>query len=216
MIKLLIYDLDGTLIDSGEDIARAVNAMLQTLNLPPLPKGLIATFVGNGVAHLITQSLIQSGGSAERVQEAIRLYRDHYSKHMLDHTRLYPSVKSVLEHFKDRKQGVITNKPENFSNLILKHLGVQNYFFRVIGGENSFPKKPSPDAVIEMMASLGISKNETVLIGDSAIDIETGKNAGIKTVAVTYGFGKPEEIRSAGPDLALNDLSELKGSSLFN
>lgn len=215
MIKLLIYDLDGTLIDSREDIANAVNAALAALRLPPLPKHLICTFVGNGVTHLIRKSLEKAGSQKNQLEDGIRLYRDHYSKHLLDHTRLYPSAKPVLEYFKDRKQGVITNKPEDFSNTILNHLGVYSYFFRVTGGDSKFQKKPSPEAVIEMMAAVGAERNETVLIGDSAIDVETGKNAGVKTIAVTYGFGTLEEIQSAGPDVILNDLSELKKSVLY-
>jgi len=216
MIKLLIYDLDGTLIDSMDDIANAVNAALNVLGLASLPKDLICKFVGGGVRPLITQVLMRAGGRAERVDEAVVFYQDFYSKHLLDHTRLYPSAKQVFEYFKNRKQGIVTNKPQAFSEIILKDLGIDTYFFRVIGGDQKFQKKPSSEGVSDIMASAGAQKDEAVLIGDSVVDVEAGKNAGIKTIGAAYGFGEPEEIKASHPDFIINQLIELKDIPLFN
>jgi len=219
MIKLLIYDLDGTLIDSCRDIANAVNWTLKELALRKLPIETISSFVGRGVTNLMTGVLkeaLKEVGKQNRQSEienllgrSVRLYRSHYAKHLLDETKLYPSVQMVLEHFKDRKQAVITNKPEGFSNEILRGLKIDSYFFRVIGGDQKFPKKPAPEPVLEIVRSAGVGFDETVLIGDSAIDIKTGRNAKIKTIAVTYGFSNIDEIKHSAPDFVLNDLAEL-------
>ena len=219
MTKLLIYDLDGTLIDSAQDIANAVNWTLKEMGLRRLSLDEIRSFIGTGVEELMRRTLDEalSGEKtlgeenevAALLERSSQLYRSHYASHLLDETQLYPSVRMVLEYFKDRKQAVITNKPEGFSRKILRGLGIDSYFFRVIGGDQAFPKKPAPAAVLEIVGSAGIGPAEAVLIGDSAIDIETGKNAGVKTVAVTYGFRSRPEIERAQPDLIVGDLSEL-------
>lgn len=219
MIKLLIYDLDGTLIDSCRDIANAVNWTLKEIGFKELSLKQISSFVGRGVTNLMTgvlkESLRQEGNSNEEskmdklLEQSIKLYRAHYGKHLLDETKLYPSVKTVLEHFKNRKQAVITNKPEGFSNEILKGLKIDSYFFRVIGGDQKFPKKPAPEPVLEIVKSAQVHPDEGVLIGDSAIDVETGRNAKIKTIAVTYGFNSLDEIKHSGPDFIFSDLAEL-------
>lgn len=212
MIQLIVYDLDGTLIDSRRDIANAVNWALRELGLKELPMEKVSAFVGNGVSHLMRQALEEDLGKdkAKALLEcSIKLFRRCYGKHLLDETRLYPSVRKVLEFFKDRKQAVITNKPQDFSLQILEGLGVRSYFFRVCGGDAGFPKKPAPESLREIMRSARIQPQETVFVGDSAIDIETGRNAGVQTVAVSYGFGKLREIEDARPDKIVHDLEEL-------
>ena len=216
MIKLLIYDLDGTLIDSCKDIANGVNWALKGLGFRALSEKQISSFVGKGVRNLMQMVLQESSQRKEKPDEkllerAIKLYRNHYQHHLLDKTKLFPSVREVLEHFKGRKQAVITNKPEDFSRQILNGLGIASYFFCVIGGDRTFPKKPSPEPVLEIMKLARALPSETVLVGDSDIDVQTGKNAGIKTIAVTYGFGSHQEIRHSNPDLILDDLQELIG-----
>ena len=211
MIQLIIYDLDGTLIDSRRDIADAVNWTLRELGLGELPMDKVSALVGGGVAHLMRQSLEEAGENGPKLplERSIKLFRKRYSEHLLDQTKLYPSVRKVLEFFKDRKQAVITNKPENFSLQILQGLGIRPYFFRVFGGDTGFPKKPAPEGLLEVLRAARVRPEEAVLVGDSAVDIETGRNAGVKTIAVTYGFGKREEIEKAGPDRTLDNLDEL-------
>ncbi len=225
MIKLLIYDLDGTLIDSRWDIANAVNWTLKEMGFRELSLERISSFVGSGVHHLMRSVLNESLGEREVsekdarankfLERSIKLYRSRYAEHLLDETKLYPSVRVVLEHFKDRCQAVITNKPETFSHEILRGLGIDSYFFRVIGGDQAFAKKPSPESVLDIVKSAQVSSDETVLIGDSTIDIETGRNAGIKTIAVTYGFSGRRQVESSRPDFILSDLSELVECPFF-
>lgn len=229
MIRLIVYDLDGTLIDSRRDIANAVNWTLQELDLGGLPIERVSAFVGNGVKNLMRQALEEVGagpracpenGSSQGVRQprgvaptvlerSIKLFRRRYEEHLLEDTHLYPSVRKVLEFFKARLQAVMTNKPEDFSLKILRGLGIDFYFFRVLGGDRGFPKKPAPEPLFEILRSAGVSSEEALLVGDSATDVETGRNAGVKTVAVTYGFGSRSEIEKSKPYAILNDLTEL-------
>jgi phosphoglycolate phosphatase len=210
MIRLLLYDLDGTLIDSRLDISNSVNWTLQELGFTPLPVERVSDFVGNGVVNLMRKALEEIGARNDRLLErSIKLFRRRYGEHLLDQTRLYPSVRKVLEFFKDRKQAVLTNKPEAFSHTILRGLGIDSFFFKVVGGDQGFPKKPAPEPVLEILSAAGVSRGEAILVVDSATDVETGRNAGVKSVAVTYGFGRVEEIQKSQPDLILNDLEEL-------
>lgn len=221
MIKLLIYDLDGTLIDSKKDIACSVNRTLQNLGLHSLPEPVIAGYVGNGVPHLMTQVLTKvgitlNGPDDEQLKNAVVFYKNDYAQHLLDHTRLYPSVPEVLERFKHLKQGVITNKPGRFTRIILKILGVDRYFFRMVGSEDEFERKPSPASVLDMMQSTGARPEETLIIGDSLIDIQTARNANVKIAAVSYGFSKKKELEEAKPDFLYDDLIELTRCQLFS
>lgn len=215
MIKLIIYDLDGTLIDSRQDIADAVNWTLKELGLGELPIEQVSSFVGNGVTNLMRQALDEVAKGALPLGRSIKLFRRRYGEHLLDKTQLYPSVRKVLEFFKDREQAVITNKPSNFSVEILQGLGIHSYFSRIVGGDQEFPKKPSPEPLFDILRTAEVSKDEAVLIGDSATDVETGHNAGVKTVAVTYGFGKYSEIQKSKPDFILDDLEKLITCPLF-
>ena len=210
MIRLIVYDLDGTLIDSRLDIANAVNWTLKELGRNELPAEKISGFVGSGVKNLMLQSLMETGQKPlPSLEKAIKLFRGRYGEHMLVHTELYPSVRKVLEFFHLRRQAVVTNKPENFSIAILQGLGVDSYFFQIRGGDTGFPKKPAPGLLLDVILSAEVSPGETLLVGDSALDVETGRNAGVKILAVTYGFGSRTEIEKAGPDGILEDLSEL-------
>ena len=221
MIQLIIYDLDGTLIDSRRDIANAVNGTLHELGFRELPLERVSSFVGSGVKNLMSHSLKEVSpspfplplegerGGVRGLERAIKLFRRRYGEHLLDHTVLYPAVKKVLEHFKARKQAVVTNKPEDFSVKILRELGAAPYFFRILGGDAGFPKKPAPEPVHEILRLASVLPEEALFVGDSALDIETGRNAGVKTAAVTYGFGSREEVEAARPDFIFNDLEEL-------
>ena len=223
-IRLIIYDLDGTLIDSRCDIANAVNWALRELGLPELTMEEISSFVGHGVTNLLRGVLaaaLSKRTSAVQMSDAllersVRIYRARYAEHLLDETVLYTSVRDVLEHFKGRRQAVITNKPEGFSRRILEGLGIVHYFFKIIGGDQAFQKKPSAEPVLEIVKAAQVKISEAVLVGDSAVDIETGKNAGIKTVAMTYGFGSPKEIEKSAPDFMFDDFRKLIRCPIFS
>lgn len=206
-VDLIIYDLDGTLIDSREDIAQASNKMLAEFGLKKKSADEIAECVGRGVQNLVLGLLGKS--NEDKFDKALKILKKNYGDHLLDHTKLYPGVLETLEHFKHKKQVVITNKPEGFSVKILEGLGVMKYFSIVIGGDTVRTKKPSPESVFKILDELKISAERAIIVGDSSIDIETGKNAKVSVCAVTYGFGRLDEIQSAKPDFTIDQMDQL-------
>ncbi len=217
MIKLVIYDLDGTLIDSSKDISDSVNWALKQLGLGKLSENVIRSYVGSGVRNLLRGALAELGKpeNEQFLNKAVSLYKIRYADHLLDSTKLYPGVPNVLEYFSNKKQAVITNKPKLFSEQILKGFGIDRYFFEIIGGDDYFPKKPSPDSVLELIRKSQIKPDETILIGDSEIDIQTAKNAKIKMIAVTYGFSSRKELASQQPDFLIGQLDEMMNLKFF-
>ena len=207
MKRIIFYDLDGTLVDTKEDITASANHMLREMNLPLLTREQVIPFVGRGLRQLIAACL----GSDEPaiVDEATKIYRAHYAEHMLDHSCLYPGARDLLEHFKSRKQAVITNKPNPYSREILVGLGVAGYFMEIIGGNSEYPKKPDPAALVALMGQAGMKSEEALFIGDSVVDIQTGKAAGVETAVVTHGFDEEKAIRAAGPDVVAAGFTEL-------
>ncbi len=206
-MKLLIYDLDGTLVNTREDIVRAANHMLQQMGQSGISAEEVSSYVGKGLYFLIKGCLKTE--DAKKIEKGSKIYRDHYAAHMMDHSSLYPGAREILEYFKNKKQAVITNKPNPFSYQMLKALGVADYFVEIVAGDSDYPKKPDPGAVLAMMQKENVLPGETVFIGDSAIDIQTGRNAGIKTVVVTHGFSGEDELKLARPDAMVRDFSEL-------
>jgi phosphoglycolate phosphatase len=206
-IQLLIFDLDGTIIDSAEDLALSVNAMRERMGLPRLTHAEIARFVGHGVAHLVRRSLGPEAPE-ERVQEALEFFLAYYREHMLDHTVLYPGVLEALHQLKGRHLTVLTNKPVRFSELILQGLGVADRFCYIYGGNSFKQKKPDPVGAHKLMIDLQVPPRQTMMVGDSDTDVLTGRNAGIWTCGVTYGFGA-STLENAPPDFIINDLRQL-------
>ncbi|MBI3333714.1 MAG: HAD-IA family hydrolase [Candidatus Omnitrophica bacterium] len=205
--RLIVYDLDGTLVDTREDIAQSANHMLGRMGLAPLSVQEISGFVGDGVVSLV-QGCLRSQ-DPQRVEEGVRIYRAYYGSHFLDRSRLYPGARELLDHFNEKKQAVITNKPNPFSLDILKGLGVAGYFAEVIAGSVDYPAKPHPAALLAVMARSGAEPPQTLLIGDSPIDIELGRGAGVETVALTHGFGRRQEIEAAAPAAIVADFKEM-------
>lgn len=205
--KLIIYDLDGTLVDTRRDISDAANHMLRSMALPELPQTTIEKFVGRGVQDFIKNCL--GTGVRRQIEKGLKLFRAYYHDHMLDHSKLYPGAKELLDYFKDRFQAVITNKPDPFSAEILKGLGVADYFFYIVAGNSSFPRKPDPGAVRAIMRMKNVTPEETIFVGDSQIDIETARNSRVSAVIMTHGFVGADELKSAQPDLLVNHFSEL-------
>ena len=204
--SLIIFDLDGTLIDSRRDISESVNRMLRALSRPEKTEDEIASYVGNGVHNLIRASLGEA--NAELADRALNIFQREYDTHLLDHTKLYPGVKEKLATLSVPKV-VLTNKPLAFSEKILDGLGIRQHFARVLGGDMHFPKKPSPDAVYYLAKELNVKLEEILIVGDSPLDIQTGKAAGTQTCAVTYGFGKRDELAAAKPDYLIETFPEL-------
>ena len=206
-VRLLVFDLDGTLVDSKQDLALSVNAMRTHMGLAPLTLELISSYVGHGVTLLVRRSL-GTHATNENVEKGLAFFLGYYREHMLDNTAPYPGVAEALEGLSDHKMAVLTNKPANFSREMIARLGFSRYFSYVYGG-NSFPqKKPDPIGLHKLMEDLGISPRETLMVGDSDTDILTGRNAGVLTCGVTYGFGA-HTLEKVPPDLIVDDMREL-------
>ena len=213
MIKLLIFDLDGTLADTGQDITDSINFALEPLGIKPYPVEEIKAMVGSGITKLL-RSLALSDDQAEagksesnRFEKVVERFLNFYSNHLLDKTTAYPAVKETLLKLDSYKKAVLSNKREAFSKKILDGLGLLGTLDAVFGSDSLSEKKPSPVPVLEILDSFGISGDEAVIIGDSNFDIEAGKAAGIRSIAVTYGFRSKETLTDA--DFMIDSFGEL-------
>ena len=207
-ISLIVYDFDGTLVDTLFDIADSVNLTLSEIGLPQLPRGTIRKYVGRGVERLMSQTL--EGSFFTDIPKAVSLFKKHYSENLVHHTDFYPYGREILQHFKNKNQAICSNKPEVFIHRILESLNGLHYFDMVIGGDSVNSKKPNPEGLNFILQRLNISADEALLVGDSAVDIETGRRAGVYTCIVNFGLGFPDEIAVADPDCLIDSLSELK------
>jgi phosphoglycolate phosphatase len=206
-VKLIIFDLDGTLVDSGEDIARSVNELLERSERPPLDHDRIRSYVGNGVRKLLERSLGET--SDRELERAEALYLSIYRRRLLETTRPYPGVVPALEALhRERPLAVLTNKPVRESLAILEGLDLRRYFRAVYGGDSFARKKPDPMGVRFLREETEAGAEETLLVGDSTIDLETARNAGIRSCIVSYGMG-PWNPSTEPPDLTVDDLREL-------
>ena len=187
-VKALLFDLDGTLIDSKQDLVLAVNATLRSLGRKELPADLVASYVGSGAPVLIQRALGDSP-DGEEFQRALPFFLAYYEQHKLDFTRAYPGVREVLEQLRDTPMVVLTNKPVNISVRILEGLGLVS-FFQAVYGANSFPtKKPDPLGANTILRELKVAPHEAVMVGDSEVDVQTARNAGMISAIVNFGFG---------------------------
>lgn len=213
-IKLLIFDLDGTLIDSRLDLIHTVNAMLGHLGRPQLPGDVIATYVGDGAPMLVRRAL-GDPDDENIVRQALDYFLSYYREHKLDHTHVYAGIHQALasirrsQNGQARKLAVLSNKPVNPSRAILEALGLGDFFSQIYGG-NSFPtKKPDPLGAQTLLGDHGCRPKEAVIIGDSSNDVLTGRNAGLWTVGVTYGFA-PQTLELTPPDVLVDSPQELQ------
>ena len=209
--SLVVFDLDGTLIDSAADLAAAVNATLARLSpaTPPLPLERIRSFVGHGAGMLVARALL-AAGLPDRPEEILPLYLDVYRGRMLDQTRLYPGVAEALDALRGHTLAVLTNKPGDMSRAILAGLGVADRFARICGAEDVPAKKPDPAGLRLLMADAGTGPESVAMVGDSPVDVRTGRAAGVLTVGVSYGLD-PDGLRAEPPDVLLDDLRALPG-----
>lgn len=205
-VDLLIFDLDGTLIESKWDIAAAVNLTLDELGLPARSQEEIFGFVGDGVKKLLRLSVGE--GNEARFDDALRVFRGHYLAHCLDRTRYFPGIEPVLTHFARKKKAVATNKSLEYTLKILDGLG-NHHFAHVVGGDNGFGLKPEPGMLVHVMEQLGVDPERTVLIGDSTNDINGGHRAGIRVCAVGYGMGDREKMAACRPEWFIEAPEEL-------
>jgi phosphoglycolate phosphatase len=204
MSPVLIFDLDGTLVDSKKDIANSLNYALRHEGLAPLAQAKIEELVGHGAKTLVRDAL---GNPPDEVLGRVFLtFWNYYQEHLLDETRLYPSVAEFLENSKNWPKAVVTNKPELFSRKILEGLGVRGHFRWLIGGDTLPVQKPDPAVFAPIFHELGEPVGG-LMVGDSHVDIECGRAAGLKTCAVTYGFRPREELLDCRPDFLVDDFA---------
>jgi phosphoglycolate phosphatase len=212
-LKLLIFDLDGTLVDSRIDLANSVNAMLSHYGRPELPAEVISSYIGNGAPMLVRRSLGDPDDEAF-VQEALLYFMTYYREHKLDTTYVYHGIKESLEAIRNGGNGsaprmaVLSNKPVGPSRGIVDALGLGQYFFQVYGGNSFHTKKPDPAGVRALLEESGAQPSETVIIGDSDVDIITAQNAGVYSLAVTYGLA-PHTLEDVTPDMLIDHPQEL-------
>jgi len=215
-----IFDLDGTLVDSGRDIAISANFARAHFGLPELPEATIRSYVGDGVARLLTRALghdVRSGltgqaglpVSPERHAEATRVFFDHYGRHLLDHTRLYPGVLEILSRFRGVPLFVATNKPQSFSEKILEGLHVAGAFQRIVGGDVPPARKPDPNHLEVTLEGHAFDASTVVVVGDSPNDVNAGRAFGAMTVGCTYGLVKPAVVQAARPDFVIDRFDQL-------
>jgi phosphoglycolate phosphatase len=206
-VRALIFDLDGTLIDSKLDLVHSVNATLRDLRRPELPEETISSYIGNGAPVLVAKSLGQDV-NPEELARALKFFLSHYEAHKLDNTCAYPGVPEALEKLSAMPMAVLTNKPVRISVHILEALGLAKYFRAVYGGNSFETKKPDPLGAHTILREFSTRPSEAVVIGDSEVDVQTARNAGTLAAVVNYGFGIHD--RAAYPaDLYLDHLIDI-------
>ncbi len=200
MYKAIIFDLDGTLLNSLEDLADAVNSGLETLGYKPQPLEKFNKFVGNGALKLCTRALADYSAGTDEISKLHELFSENYRKHCTDKTRPYEGIKEMLDSLKEKgiKLAVASNKPDEFTKSLITSFFGDDLFSAVHGKREGRSTKPSPDIVNDILKELNVEKDDIVLAGDSDVDIMTAENAGIDSIGCTWGFRPKEELASAG------------------
>jgi phosphoglycolate phosphatase len=204
-IKLIIFDLDGTLVDTARDITNALNFAIKPYDMKNLTVEDTIKLVGEGVGRLVEKVL-----PAERMHlksDVMNRFLEYYSEHLTDNSKAYPHIKETLENLAGFRKAVISNKREDPSKRLIKELGLSEYFALIIGSDTAGERKPSPVPILYVISKIGVSPEESIIVGDSNYDIEAGKRAGVKTIAVTYGYRPRENLLEA--DHIIDDIREL-------
>lgn len=203
----VLFDLDGTLVDSRGDIAFSVNHTLTALGRPALDVATVERYVGDGVRQLLARA---AGPMDEKTtSRALEIFLPHYLEHCADTTRPYPGVMETLKRFSGKSLAVVTNKPEAHTWKTLRAAGMENFFRVVLGGDTLPTRKPAPEPLWEALNRTNTARNRAVMVGDSLVDIQAARAAHVPVVAVTYGFRPAEELAAALPDALINSFSDL-------
>ncbi len=211
MYKLVVFDLDGTLADTLEDLAYSMNAALKSENLPIHPVESYRKFVGNGISNLVKQVLMEKGDDEELCKRVKAFFDSYYPEHLCDFTKAYDGMSDVLNQLSAMsvKTAVHSNKPHAFVPQILESLYPKHEFDIAWGHKEQNERKPSPQALELIMSELGVEKGDTLYVGDSDVDVYTAHNAGVKVCGVEWGFRGKEELVSAGADFIAKDSKNL-------
>lgn len=213
-IQLVIFDLDGTLIDSRLDLVHSVNAALRHIGRPELPEDVIASYVGDGAPILIQRALGGEAVDEPLVRKGLEFFLSYYRAHKLDHTTVYPGVAEALAAIQSsqngvpRRMAVLSNKPVIPSRAIVEALGLGGFFSQVYGGNSFTTKKPDPEGARKLLEEYRVRPEQAAMVGDSHVDIQTGQNAGLFTIGVTYGFA-PHTLEDEPPDVLVDSPQEL-------
>ena len=206
-IKALVFDLDGTLIDSKQDLVLSVNATLRAIGREELPTELVASYVGSGAPVLISRALgVQA--DPDLLQRALKFFLAHYEEHKLDYTREYPGVREALEELNGTPMVVLTNKPADISVRILEGLGLAQFFKAIYGGNSFATKKPDALGANTVLGDLKVKASEAAMVGDSEVDVQTARNAGMFSAIVNFGFGLHDREKYPA-DVYLDRMEEL-------
>ncbi len=208
-IRLVLFDLDGTLIDSLPDLRQSLNFVRRLFRLPPLSSGQVQSFVGDGAWRLIERSL--PGLSREEQESGYSLFRNHYHDHCADFTTLYPGCRETLQNLRLRGKtlGIITNKPDTMAQRILDSFRVSDLIHILIGGDRAQEKKPSPVPLRQALREAGCLGDEALMVGDSANDIDAARGAAIRSCGVSYGFSLAAASDGSPPDFTVHRLPDL-------
>ena len=224
-IKLVIFDLDGTLIDSRLDLVHSVNAALRHIGRTELPDDVIASYVGDGAPVLIQRALGGEATNEALARQGLQFFLSYYREHKLDHTTVYAGIHEALSAIQNsyqipnghgrteskgisRQMAVLTNKPVVPSRAIVEALGLGPFFAQVYGGNSFATKKPDPEGARKLLDEHGVRPEETTIVGDSHVDVETGRSAGLWTVGVSYGFA-PHTLQASPSDVLVDKPHEL-------
>ena len=218
-VRAVIIDLDGTLIDTAPDLARAVNYMLVELGMTPYPEPRISSWIGNGAARLVQRALTGSrDGSPDAAlyERGHQLFHDHYLAGVCEHSQPYPDVVEALKELRRRGFGLacVTNKPERFTRPLLEELELLEYFDHVVAGDTLAAKKPNPLPLEHVCRQYLIEPRQAVVVGDSVVDIEAAQAAGMPVICVSYGYNQGADLTKYQPDAIIDSFREL--SSLLD
>ena len=212
-IQAMGFDLDGTLGDSGQGLADTIDAMCEQLGLPQPGKAIVTTWVGNGMEVLLDRALAWANVTVtpEYREKARAILVECYQKELLSGSPLFPEVKETLEklYAEGIQLALITNKPSRFVPDLMNYIGISHLFTIMLGADDSVKIKPHPTPIFKVLGELGVTQSEFVFVGDSRNDILAAKNAGVKSIALTYGYNYGEPIENESPDYVINNFSEI-------
>lgn len=206
---LILWDLDGTLVDSRQDLVEATNIAMKAMGYPQVPFDGFSSMVGRGVRHLVTQAL-PPDAPERTVEEATEIFLDWYRIHLADHTRFYPGMAEGISRFAGAS-AVVSNKREELCRSLISRLGSDHLFRAIVGGDTCPERKPHPAPLLQVMKTLGVSPDRVLMVGDSAVDVEAGVRAGVRVCGVLWGLGDPSENPAFMPDFLVSSPQELFG-----